>query len=46
QEIAGLIGGRGGGRPDMAQGGGPKVEALEEALSKAREIVAAQVSGN
>lgn len=44
QELAPLVGGRGGGRPEMAQGGGPRVEGLKEALKKAREIVAAQLS--
>ncbi len=43
QELANLIGGRGGGRPEMAQGGGPKIEALSQALDKAQEIVAKQV---
>ncbi len=42
QELAPLVGGRGGGRPDMAQGGGPKAEALAEALKKVPEIVARQ----
>jgi alanyl-tRNA synthetase len=30
-----LIGGRGGGRPDMAQGGGPKADQLPEAIDSA-----------
>ncbi|HSA59989.1 MAG TPA: DHHA1 domain-containing protein, partial [bacterium] len=34
KEIAPIIGGTGGGRPDMAQGGGSKPEALKEALGK------------
>ncbi|MCX5825073.1 MAG: alanine--tRNA ligase [Deltaproteobacteria bacterium] len=34
QAIAPLVGGSGGGRPDMAQAGGPKPELLEQALDK------------
>jgi alanyl-tRNA synthetase len=39
QELAGLVGGKGGGRPDMAQAGGPKVEGLNSALEKIYELV-------
>jgi alanyl-tRNA synthetase len=39
QQIAPIIGGKGGGRPDLAQGGGTKPEALKEALSKAQELL-------
>ena len=38
--MAAEVGGGGGGRPDMAQAGGPKPERIEQALAKAREIVA------
>ena len=34
-EACKLLGGRGGGRPEMAQGGGPVIERLEEALLNA-----------
>lgn len=36
REAVALLGGRGGGRPAEAQGGGPEVEKLEEALELAR----------
>jgi alanyl-tRNA synthetase len=39
KEIAAEVGGRGGGRPDMAQAGGNQPENLEKALAKAYEIV-------
>lgn len=38
-EIASVVGGRGGGRPDMAQAGGNQPENLDQALAKAYEVV-------
>ena len=40
--VAGVVGGRGGGRPDMAQAGGPDPDKLDEALA----IVEGLVSGD
>jgi alanyl-tRNA synthetase len=39
-EIAGLVGGKGGGRPDMAQAGGPNPDKLNEALEAVYKIIA------
>ncbi|MBI2346055.1 MAG: alanine--tRNA ligase [Deltaproteobacteria bacterium] len=39
QPLAKAVGGTGGGRPDMAQGGGPAVEALPVAMATFSEIV-------
>ncbi len=39
-ELAALVGGKGGGRADMAQAGGPEKEKLPTALAQAYEIVA------
>jgi alanyl-tRNA synthetase len=39
KEIAPLVGGSGGGRPDMAQAGGPHPEKLEEAVAKIGDII-------
>ena len=39
KEIAPLVGGGGGGRPNMAQAGGKNPEGVEKALSKARELL-------
>ncbi|MCP4713598.1 MAG: alanine--tRNA ligase [Deltaproteobacteria bacterium] len=39
KEIAPVVGGRGGGRPDMAQAGGPEGEKLDAALAKALEVI-------
>jgi alanyl-tRNA synthetase len=40
KEIAAVVGGSGGGRPDMAQAGGPNTDKLDEALQKVSEILA------
>jgi len=42
RELSKMIGGKGGGRPDMAQGGGGKPEALGEALAAFNELVSTQ----
>jgi alanyl-tRNA synthetase len=39
KQVADVVGGGGGGRPDMAQAGGSKPEKLDAALEKAYEIV-------
>ncbi|CAB1080808.1 Alanyl-tRNA synthetase (EC [Olavius algarvensis Delta 1 endosymbiont] len=39
KEIAAVVGGRGGGRPDMAQAGGNQPEKLAQALDKAFEVI-------
>jgi alanyl-tRNA synthetase len=44
KEIASVVGGGGGGRPDMAQAGGSRPEKLDVALQKAYEIVEKAVS--
>jgi alanyl-tRNA synthetase len=43
KEVAQVVGGGGGGRPDMAQAGGRDAAKLDEALSKVRGIVADMV---
>jgi len=40
-----VVGGKGGGRPDMAQGGGKDPNKVPEALARAREIVQAWSQG-
>jgi len=44
KELAAVVGGSGGGRPDMAQAGGTMPDKLDEALRKVVEVVAAQVA--
>jgi alanyl-tRNA synthetase len=39
QEVAPIVGGKGGGRPDLAQGGGTDVSKLAEALEKAKGLL-------
>ena len=39
KQLAPIIGGRGGGKPDMAEGGGPETQKLSEALEASYEIV-------
>jgi len=46
KHFAGELGGKGGGRPDMAQGGGSDVAALPAVLASLPEWVAAQISGS
>ena len=39
KEVAAVVGGKGGGRPDMAQAGGSKPEKLDEALEKVPSLL-------
>ena len=45
KEFAGRVGGKGGGRPDMAQGGGTDVSALKPALADLPEWVSQRLGG-
>ncbi len=45
RELAAVVGGRGGGKPNLAQAGGPDVDKLDEALAKAPEQVRALIAG-
>ena len=41
QQIAPIVGGKGGGRPESAQGAGKDPSKIHEALAKARELFGA-----
>ena len=43
KEITAIAGGRGGGKPDMAQGGGADANKIDDALARVDEIVEAQI---
>lgn len=43
KHFAGLLGGKGGGRPDMAQGGGSDIAALPAVLSSFPDWVSGQL---
>lgn len=45
REIAPVVGGRGGGRPELAQGGGTDPSRLDAALETARSVVERQLAG-
>ena len=40
KQVAAIVGGSGGGRPDLAQAGGKQPEKLDEAIAQARQVVA------
>jgi len=44
KEIASLVGGGGGGRPNMAQAGGKKPEGIGDAIAKVKEVLEKQIS--
>ena len=46
KEITQIAGGRGGGKPDMAQGGGKDANKIDDALAKVDEIVLSQTGQN
>ena len=44
KEACETLGGRGGGKPDMAQGGGPNVQSVQEAINNAVDKIVASAS--
>ena len=44
REIASLVGGGGGGRPNMAQAGGKNPAGIPDALDRAKEVARQQIS--
>ena len=45
KEVAGVLGGGGGGKPQMAQAGGKDVSSIPQAMEKAKELIQAQLQG-
>lgn len=45
KDVSAIVGGKGGGRPDMATGGGNEPEKLDQALASAGEIVQGMMAG-
>ena len=43
KEVASLVGGGGGGRPNMAQAGGKNPAGIPDALKKAKEVIISQI---
>ena len=43
KKIAEVVGGKGGGRPDFAQAGGPEAKKLDEALKLAKELINSKI---
>ncbi len=43
KEVAKIVGGGGGGRPNMAQAGGKNPAGIDEAMAKAKEVFASQI---
>ena len=43
KQLATLVGGGGGGRPNMAQAGGKSAEGIDAAITKAKEVLAEQI---
>ena len=39
QQIASIVGGKGGGKPDQARGGGKDASKLDEALAKVKSLL-------
>jgi alanyl-tRNA synthetase len=46
KQIAPIIGGGGGGRPDFAEAGGKDASRIDELLAKSREVIAAMAQGD
>ena len=43
--VCGILGGKGGGKPSLAQGSGASADALDEALAEGRKMIAEQLNG-